>query len=219
MNKMIRFTVATLLVLFILLTVTVHLRLWQAFDWETLTALQNAIPRWTDVLFSVLTLLGSAEITGLIILALVVFAPSAQRLPLILTFGLAALIELLGKTFIDQPITPHDLVRYIPLLPILIFSAKVNPEFSYPSGHATRTTFIMLILASMISASRWRRSTKRALYLALFLIEIVMLISRVYLAEHWTTDMIGGTILGIVFALIALRWKIPLPKFLERKPF
>jgi undecaprenyl-diphosphatase len=210
-----KFAVSILLALFILLTFSVHLRLWQSFDWETLTALQNAIPRWTDVPFSALTLMGSAEITGLIFIALVIFAPSKHRLSLILAFGAATLVEFVGKTWINQPITPDELVRYVRLFPL--FSGDINPGFSFPSGHAVRTSFILIVLASAINASRLNRSAKLALYAGLILFEIVMLLSRVYLAEHWTTDVIGGALLGTAFALVALIWEIPLPKFFVRK--
>ncbi|MBI5034421.1 MAG: phosphatase PAP2 family protein [Chloroflexi bacterium] len=209
--------VATLLLFFVLLTITTHLRLWQSFDWEMLVALQAALPRLVDAPFSVFTLLGSAEFTGVLFFVLVLCAPTKQRLPLILAFGLATFIELVGKTFIAQPTTPHHLVRYVSFLK-LVMSEKVNTQFSYPSGHALRTTFIVIVLANMIAASRLQRNVKLWLYAALSVFEFLMLVSRVYSAEHWATDVIGGGMLGAAFALSALQVSIPLPKFLSRKP-
>lgn len=187
----------------LILTLTVHWRAWQPFDWETLGAWQAALPRSLDAPFSLLTLIGSAEVTGVIFLAIVLRARSAQRIPLILAFGGATILELIGKTLVHQPVTPHDLVRSVPLLP-LPFSAKVHPGFSYPSGHALRATFIGIALIEMIAASRLRRAAKIALGALLLVFEVVMLVSRVYLAEHWFTDVIGGALLGAAFALIAL---------------
>ena len=108
--------------------------------------LQSVLPRSVDWSFSLLSLLGSAEATGLIVLAIIFCARPARRLPLLFGFSIATVIELVGKTIINQPMTPHYLLRYVPLLPI--FSAEVNPGFSFPSGHAVRTTFIVIVLLS-----------------------------------------------------------------------
>jgi undecaprenyl-diphosphatase len=186
-----------------ILSLTVHLRAWHTFDWETLNALQAALPRAVDAPFSALSFIGSAEATGILFLLIVWRARPARRVPLILAFGIATLLELIGKTIVNQPVTPHDLVRYTPLLPLPL-SAKVHPGFSYPSGHALRATFIGLVLFEMIVVSRLRRATKIALGALLIVFEIVMLVSRVYLAEHWLTDVIGGALLGAACALIAL---------------
>ena len=201
--------------LFSLLTLTVHLRVWESFDLESLLALQNMIPRSVDTPASLLSLVGSAEVTGLIFLALLVYVRPTRRLPLIIAFGAATLVEFVGKTWVNQPTTPDELVRYVRLFPL--FSGDINPGFSFPSGHAVRTTFILIVLASAITASRLNRSAKLTLGAGLILFEIGMLVSRVYLAEHWTTDVIGGALLGATFAIVALSWEIPLPKLFTRK--
>ena len=202
----------TLGILFLLLTITVNLRVWQTFDWESLTALQAGLPRALDLPFSVLSLVGSAEVTGMTFLVIVFWARPARRVPFILAFGVATLIELIGKTLVNQPLTPHYLLRYVSLMPIL--SAGVHPGFSYPSGHALRATFIVIGLIEMLAVSRLRRAPKIALGALLLSFEAVMLVSRVYLAEHWLTDVIGGALLGAAFGLLALVCKINL-----RAPF
>ncbi len=197
-----RFSIA-LGFLFLVLTITVHLRLWQSLDWAALAAMQSALPRAVDLPFSIFSLLGSAEVTGIIFLALLFTMRAANRLPMILAFGVATVIELIGKRFVHQPITPHELLRYIPILPI--FSSVINPGFSFPSGHALRTTFIVIVLASLTASRSWNRVTKSIIYATLILIEIIMLVSRVYLAEHWLTDVIGGAMLGAAFALVVVK--------------
>ena len=203
-------------ILDLFLTITVHLRVWQTFDWESAAGLQAALPRAVDVPFSLFSLIGTAEVTGLIFLVIVFYARPARRAPLILAFGIATIIELVGKTILNQPPPPDYLMRYVSFFPIL--SAEVNPGFSFPSGHALRTTFIVIVLIEMIAASSLRRATRNWLYAFLLAFESVMLVSRVYLAEHWLTDVIGGALLGVACALIALANEINLPIPLLRRP-
>ena len=191
---------------YLLLTLTVHWRVWESLDWNTLLATQAALPRLVDVPFSLLSVLGSAEVTSAIFLLLVWRARAARRLPLLLAFASATFIELMGKTVVYQPVTPHAFLRYVPLLPIL--SSRIHPGFSYPSGHALRAAFLGIIVADILVSSRWQRATKIGLGTLLLVSEAIMLISRVYLAEHWLTDVVGGALLGAAFALGALAIEI-----------
>jgi undecaprenyl-diphosphatase len=164
--------------------------------------------------FSLLSFLGSAEVTTLILLALLIRAHPAQRLPLLAAFGIMTLIELAGKSLISQPIPPHELVRTI--LFFSIPSGALKTAYAFPSGHAARTTFIVIVLMGMVAASPLAARTKKWEYASLCLIEALMLVSRVYLVEHWLSDVVGGALLGGAFALIALDWKIKPPHALGR---
>lgn len=67
---------------------------------------------------------------------------------------------------------------------------------SYPSGHAANAAVVFLTLALLVPA-RWRG---RALALAACIIFLTGL-SRVMLGVHWPSDVVGGWMLGIGFAV------------------
>ena len=69
--------------------------------------------------------------------------------------------------------------------------------FSFPSGHATMSaiTFGVLAVLASHSMSRWSRSL---VYAACGLVIITISYSRVYLGVHWTTDVLGGMLFGMI---------------------
>ena len=70
-------------------------------------------------------------------------------------------------------------------------------SFSFPSGHATMASVAFGILAVLVSHSmnRWSRSL---VYAACGLVIITISYSRVYLGVHWTTDVLGGMLFGMI---------------------
>ena len=81
----------------------------------------------------------------------------------------------------------------------LIRVAQHLGSFSFPSGHTVHYTvfygFLAFVLARRISATWWRRAV---VWPCLVLIALVGP-SRVYLGEHWPSDVIGGYLIGALF--------------------
>ena len=66
---------------------------------------------------------------------------------------------------------------------------------SYPSGHAIASVSVLFTLAIMLHREKgWKWP-----YLAIGLIALGSAYSRIYLAVHWPTDVIGGMIVGAVW--------------------
>lgn len=174
-------------------------------DYSALIESQKLISHHLDTPFSVLTLLGSSEITIILlgIIFLVVLIKKRHNFFGLSLFFLIFIIELAGKLFIYHPSPPTIFNRYS-LEFHLPSSFVVNTNFSFPSGHVSRSTFLLVILLILITAQKLPRLNKIIAASFTILIFLFILISRIYLAEHWFSDVLGGIILGGSLATLAL---------------
>jgi undecaprenyl-diphosphatase len=68
---------------------------------------------------------------------------------------------------------------------------------AFPSGHTTSATIVAVLLCAAFP--RWDVRTLVLLW------AITVGLTRVYLGVHWPTDVLGGWLLGFVWAMAALR--------------
>lgn len=166
--------------------------------------IQDRIPKTYDDKLSLFSLLGSAEITVGFCIILALFALIRLKWFAIagwLSIIPASLGEVFGKLVLYHPGPPvffhrSTLVTHLP-------SFYVHTEFSYPSGHMTRTIFIVTVLSCLVIFSKINLTYK---YLLIFLLigsGGLMGLTRVSLGEHWLSDVLGGSILGVTMGFFA----------------
>ena len=166
-------------------------------DLATTIAFQSLASPALDIVVNWHTLLGQAVTTTLVaaVLSLVLWrrghrASAAAPLLLFLT----AAIELVLKFSLAHAGPPDEYVRAF-MNPL---GVRVATPSAFPSGQAARIAFLAFVTAAMFPA-RWVRA-------ALVAYVVLSLFFRVYIGDHWVSDVLGGAAIGAAVGAPAALW-------------
>jgi membrane-associated phospholipid phosphatase len=184
---------------FVVLAVVVNARLLFSVDLDATIAVQPLAGPALDLASWAVSVLLSAELSVVyaLVLSWLLWRRGAGLWSVApLAFVVPVGIETVLKTVVNQPWVPLTYYRdvHYPL-------ATLSLQGTFPSGHALRGAWFCVFLAVLLRA---RRGIGRWLVpVACALVAILLGLTRIYLGDHWLSDVVGGLLLGGALALIA----------------
>jgi undecaprenyl-diphosphatase len=144
----------------------------------------------------------SIILTALIVGLLYISGLQWEALMGISTAVFVEAVNALVKIIVHRPRPTVDLVHVV---------AAIN-SYSFPSGHVMFYTgffgFVWFLTFTLLKKSRLR-----SLLLGIISVLIIFIgLSRIYLGEHWTSDVVGAYLLGSLVLVVSIqvyRWGKP----------
>lgn len=174
---------------------------------------QGFTPVWFDALMRFVSDLGFAPLSflllALIILFVFVIGLRWEASVLMISAVGVGLLGTLVKLFVQRQRPTPDLVN--------VFSSL--SDYSFPSGHVLLFTGFLGFLFFLVYTLT-PHSLPRTLGLVLFGALIALVgISRVYLGQHWPSDVLGAYLMGSVWlALMIYLYRWGKPRFFVNQP-
>lgn len=187
--------------LFVFFSYLVHKDIFTQFDFDTTVRLQDNISRRFDAPFSLLSDIGNFEVVTIILLLILLIRRKLRGVFVLFLYGMLHVFELFGKIFVEHLPPPHFMLRTESILELPRF--YVRQEYSYPSGHSGRAVFLGILLTIFLLKGKKLTASRLVIAGVITLYDVAMLISRVYLGEHWSSDVLGGSLLGLGLGIIA----------------
>lgn len=85
--------------------------------------------------------------------------------------------------------------------PDLAFQIVHETDLSFPSGHATGIVSLVVALYLVLFFSTRNRAALAVLGAILTVLATLVCLSRVYVAAHWSTDVVAGAALGLCVSI------------------
>jgi undecaprenyl-diphosphatase len=161
-----------------------------------------------DNAWALISLIGKPEVWLLASLVLIIFyfilrerweRPKRRLMRLFIILMVPSLLLTLGTTYVLKE--GFDISRPCITCPAEGCNLHCPADSSFPSGHAAT---VFAGFSSLVLALRKKWS------LVLFIIPVLVSLSRFFLGVHTVLDIVGGTALGVVLAVVVFGIKVKL---------
>jgi membrane-associated phospholipid phosphatase len=124
----------------------------------------------------------------------VIAAVNWRAVPMLVLAALSGPVYSLTAMVIQRPRPSEQLVHVI----------RHTGSTSYPSGHVAFFSWFLIMLVVCLAVGRVPRAMVAGLWAIATIVLLIVCFGRIYLGEHWPSDVIGGLALGLGFTSIAL---------------
>ena len=191
----------TSLAAFVIFSAAAGVRLLYPFDAWILRAFQGRASTVLDAAGVLFSVPGGADYAGatLLVLATGLYVTGRRALArrLLMSLVITGLLELAMKMWLPTVPVPEEAARALDPS----FVPDVPYRYPYPSGHMLRAVILFGAVYLL-----WPNRPLRAAILAIL---VGIAASRLYLGVHWTSDVIGGALLGVAGLAWAFREHSP----------
>lgn len=173
---------------------------------ELLNTIHNS---FLDLIFINLTFAGDGLISVAIVILFFLLKKRREALTLLTAYASSGLFVQLLKHLYNQPRPNLYLSRLGVHYNHFVEGVTLYNNNSFPSGH-TASAFAMATVFALLF-------NRKSISLLAVLLAALAGYSRIYLAEHFLTDVIAGALTGILFGMLSYYfiWQRDLTKFLQ----
>jgi undecaprenyl-diphosphatase len=172
-----------------------------AFDTKILRAFRQTTdpakpigPAWIEPALLDLTALGGPTVLGLLVISVTGFLALQRR------YRTALFIFITAST--GMVVGYGMKALFLRPRPTVVPQLRPVTETSFPSGHAMQSAIVFLTLGALLMRIADGRVTKLYCFVMAMLLSFLVGVSRVYLGVHYPTDVLGGWIVGMLWASI-----------------
>ena len=137
----------------------------------------------------------------------VIAAVNWRAVPMVVLAALSGAVYTLTAMVIQRPRPSETLVHVI----------RHTGSSSYPSGHVAFFSWFVILLVVCLAVGRLPKAVVAVAWMIAALVLVSVCVGRIYLGEHWPSDVIGGLALGLGFTAIALSVRVLSNPVLARK--
>lgn len=190
---------------FVFFTYLVKKDIFRQVDFDIAVKLKDNVPLRLDPLFNLAGNFGSVFIISFVLLGLLVIWKTSvinKLIVLFIYFGAQGL-EFFLKERLRQPGPTFQFQRHF--TNTYFDKDYVQAGYSYPSGHSFRAIFIALLIV-YFSIRKWGISSMKTWIISAGACAgaAFIMLGKMVLGAHWSTDIIGGAILAVSMVCLAI---------------